>query len=107
MRRKHRTAADWQAVLAKFNASDLRPVAFCQTNQIGIKSFYRARIKYGSATGTVAGCSPSGFIKVTRADRSLSTGSSGIEVILPHARLRLDSSVCPDWVANLLKSLAA
>jgi hypothetical protein len=96
MRRKRRTSADWQAVLAKFNASDLKPVAFCQTNQIGIKSFYRARIKYGS-----------GFVKVTRVDRSLSTVSSGIEIILPHARLRLDCSVSPDWVANLLKSLAA
>ena len=106
MQRKRRTVADWQAVLAKFTASDLKPVAFCQTNQIGIKSFYRARIKYGSATGPVAGCSASGFVKITRADRSLSTVSSAIEVILPHARLRLDSGVSPDWVANLLKSLA-
>ena len=109
MQRKRRSAADWQAVLAKYNASDVSPVAFCQANQIGIKSFYRARIKYGSGTEPVASSS-SGFVKVSCTDRSLSSVPptvTGVEVILPHARLRLDAGVSPVWVADLLKSLAA
>jgi len=112
MQRKRRSASDWQKVLVAFSGSDLNPVAFCQANEIGIKSFYRARIKYGSAVGPVARSSPSGFVKVTPSDRPLLPASSvpsappGIEVILPHARLRLDASVSPGWVADLLKTLA-
>ena len=107
MHRKRRSATDWQEVLAEFSASDLGPAAFCQSHQIGIKSFYRARIKYGIGSGTVAGSSPSSFVKVTRADGSLSSVSPGIEVILPHARVRCEANVSPGWIAELLKSLAA
>ena len=109
MQRKRRSTADWQKVLAAFRSSNLKPVAFCQANQIGIKSFYRAQIKIGSETGSVTKRPRSDFVKVTRADDSPSPGSSaslGIEVILPHARLRMDAGVSPVWVADLLKSLA-
>ena len=106
MQRKRRSAADWCEVLAAFRVSELSPATFCQANQIGIKSFYRARTKYGSGAEPAASSS-SGFVKVSCTDRSLSSAPSGIEVILPHARLRLDAGVSPVWVADLLKSLAA
>jgi len=105
MRRKHRSAAEWQKILIAFGASDLKPVAFCQANQIGIKSFYRARLKYGSGSVPGPGNSSSGFVTLIP-ERPLLTAPSGIEVILPHARLRLDAGVSPAWVADLLKSLA-
>ena len=101
MQRRRRTASDWQEVLAAFNASELNPVDFCQANRIGIKSFYRARVKYGSKGSPELG---SNFVKVkAMAHRPHST----IELVLPQGRICMDSSVSPRWVADLLKTLGA
>jgi hypothetical protein len=101
MRRRRRTASDWQEVLAAFNTSELNPVDYCHANQIGIKSFYRARAKHGSRGSSESG---SGFVKVkTVAHRP----RAAIELVLPQGRIYMDSSVSPRWVADLLKTLGA
>ena len=101
MRRRRRTASDWQEVLAAFNVSELKPVDFCHANQIGIKSFYRARIKYGSKDLPEPG---SGFVKVKA---TAHRPHSAIELVLLQGRLCMDSSVSPRWVAELVKALSA
>jgi len=96
---RRRTAADWQQVLTAYEASGQSGVEFCQTNQIGLKSFYRAKGKYGSAE-PLNSCR---FLQVTTEPAQ---ALSEIELIVPHARLRLDAGVSPEWVGELLKSLA-
>ena len=97
---RRRSAADWQQVLAAYEDSGQSGTEFCQTNQIGLKSFYRAKGKYGSTESP----NTSGFVQVTTTQAQ---ALSEIELILPHARLRLDAGVSPVWVSELLKSLAA
>jgi len=103
MTRKRRTVSEWREVLSAFEVSGQSGVAFCKANGIGQKSFYRARGKYGGSSVE----STSGFVQVSRARDWLLPSSSQIELILPHCKVHLDGRMCPVWLADLLKSLAA
>ncbi len=98
--RVRRSELDWRKALSDFESSGLSVVAYCRKHHIGAKGFYRARSLYRH------GGNGKPFVQAV-ASPVVQPASSLIEIILPHSRVRIDSSVSPSWVADLLKSLAA
>ena len=109
MQRKRKSKSEWLTVLAAYKESGLNGSAFCRQEQICRKSFYNAKARYSTCTAESVVAPPSitsQFVQVFGGKVNQNT-QSDIEVILPHGRLHLSSSISPTWVANLFKSLAA
>lgn len=75
MKRPHRPAADWQALISQWQTSGLSAPAFCEQHNIGYASFcqWRQRCRSMDGVGTPA-ATPATFIDLG----ALSAGNSGI-----------------------------
>ena len=83
--RRRRSAQAWRGVIARYAASGLTALAFCEREGIGRKSFYRWRTRLGIAQGRSPALpgsnvadSDAGFIDLG----ALRTGSSRLELRL-------------------------
>ena len=52
-RQKHRSTSEWQALLDKFAGCGMSVADFCQTEAIGLSSFYRWRGLLGDSQHTL------------------------------------------------------
>lgn len=81
---RRRSAKAWRRMLARFEASGLTVVAFCEREGISSKSFYRWRLRLGEvdqslvANAAGAGKTAGGFIDLG----ALAPGSSRMELRL-------------------------
>ena len=98
LHRIRRTASDWQAILRDYAPSGLSGIAYCREHDIHPKSFYRSRSVYRG------GDKGQGFIQSV-VESTDQPSLSGIDLEFPHCRLRIDSGISPEWVAQLLKLL--
>lgn len=53
VRRRHRSEAQWRAIMTRYAASGLSVSAFCREQAIGASSFYHWRGRLGHDRGTV------------------------------------------------------
>jgi hypothetical protein len=82
-RRRRRGAAAWRGVLARFAASGLTAVAFCEREGVSSKSLYRWRSRLGSAPDQLPARKVVGVTNTVAGFVDLGTLSS------PHSRLEL------------------
>ena len=101
----NRTLAQWQTIIEQQQASGLTIVDYCQQHDINPKSFSsrKAALK---TRGMLAG-EPAGGAFVRVLPDAIEKSPSTITLKAGPAALLLPGTTSPQWLANLLKAIAA
>ncbi len=104
--RKHRSQAEWQAIIQQQKDSGLSAIKFCQQQGLSSKTFYRRRRTQRSAMGN--DISPSSFIKIKKPGISIvSRTPAPMSVLHYHdCQLHIQSGTDARWLAELLQALS-
>lgn len=95
-----RTLEQWKEIIEQQKASDLTIIDFCEQNDINLKTFYNRRAKLGLSPEKAKPA----FIKA----KSVTINkSAGLSLTLGDATLSLPRDTSPQWIAELLKAMAA
>ncbi len=104
--RKHRSQAEWQAIIRQQKDSGLSAIKFCQQQGLSSKTFYRRRRTQYAAMNkdTVS----SSFIKIKKPSTSIiSRASAPMSVLHYHdCQLHIQSGSDARWLAELLQALS-
>ncbi len=104
--RKHRSQAEWQAIIRQQKDSGLSAIKFCQQQGLSSKTFYRRRrTQYAAMSNDT---SPSSFIKIKKPSTSIVSRPSEPMSVLHyhHCQLHVPSSTDARWLAELLQALS-
>ena len=110
-----RNLSQWQKIVEEQLTSELNVSAFCQQNNINLKTFYNRRAKLGlgkkhkapvvinaKQVSEVA----SGFVQVKPAPE-IGRSAAAMTLQTSQATLQLPPTVSPQWLGQLLRELAA
>jgi len=93
---KRRTQAEWQQLIAEFEAGNESATTFCRSRGISTSSFYKRR------TGRAYN-SPSAFVAARRAAPSV----CALTVQVGEVVIRCDMQTSVTWIADLVAALRA
>ncbi len=104
--RKHRSQAEWQAIIQQQKNSGLSAIKFCQQQGLSSKTFYKHRRTQRSVLGNDT--SPSSFIKIKKPCPSIVSRTSEPMGVLHyhHCQLHIQSGTDARWLAALLQALS-
>jgi hypothetical protein len=88
----------WLDIIERQEVSDLNIAQFCRQQQLSCKSFYRYKTLFNLEG---APSKPQDFVKVNPPELT----EPGLKICTPAATMMLPASVCPVWLATLLKGL--
>jgi len=100
--RKHRSEAEWQALVAEQFESGLSGLDFCREHGLYAKTFYRHR-KALRKKGLIPADSP--FVQVKPKPVQRIPMQSGSVLQYQGSRLHLPADADPIWLATLIKAL--
>ncbi len=104
--RKHRSQAEWQAIIQQQKDSGLSAIQFCQQQGLSSKTFYKRRRTQCAVLGNDA--SPSSFIKIKKPSPPVVTRASEPMSILHyhHCQRHVQPGTDARWLAELLQALS-
>lgn len=104
--RKHRSQAEWQAIIQQQKNSGLSAIKFCQQQGLSSKTFYKHRRTQHSVRGNDTSLSP--FIKIKKPATSIISRRSEPMSVLHyhHCQLHVQPGTDARWLAELLQALS-
>ena len=99
-----RTQSEWQTLIQQQSESGLIATEFCRQNEICPKYFSKRKSDLKDLVAEPK--SEKSFVKIQRTVPVPPIIPENIQLKYHQAMMRLPTSTEPDWLANLLKSLA-
>jgi hypothetical protein len=105
-KRKHRSQAEWQAIIQQQKDSGLNAAEFCRQQGLLSKTFYKRRLAQ-SVVANVQTSHPS-FIKIRKPSTQIASSTSGPVGILHYhnSQLHIQSNTDAHWLAQLMQALS-
>jgi hypothetical protein len=97
-----RTQEQWKVIFDAQVSSGLKPTAYCEQNNIHLKTFYARR----SDIATPRVSTKSKLIKVQKEKQKPKLLATDISLRYQDVEVRCHQSTNPSWVAALIKELA-
>lgn len=100
-KRRRRSRAEWQTLIAQFHASDDDAAEFCRQHDLGRLSFDKWRLRFGRPAA-------SGFAELKPAPRqrvAMAEATVPLAISLGDARLELPADVPALRVAELMRAI--
>jgi len=102
MPNKRRTRDEWKTIFEAQVASGMRPGAYCEHNNLHLKTFYARRSDINSRSVAAKGK----LVKVIK-DKPPSHGTATTDINLRYkgVEVHCDETTNPSWIASLIKGL--